>query len=428
MPNNTYQSYSSDIAAAASQSEKERTYWLKKFSGEFEKTVIPFDFDYTTSQSDQSEKPLEKGKVKLQFPQDLTKQLLWISNNSDNRLLMILMAGLAALLYKYTGNKDIILGMPIYKQNIEGKFINTVLPLRLIVEKSITFKELLYQVKQTIEDAVQNQNYPMIVLLSELNLDFSDTNFPLFDIDLLLENIQEKSYIQHIHSKMRFRFLRKEQTLESIIEFNPNFYVQEKVDRINTHLMILLKGVLDDVNLPLALINQLSEKEQKRILEVFNDTGKFFPDHTGHPRQKNDTLASLFTNQVIKSPHNIATIDFKSDTKISYRELDLSVNRLEHFLKKYGLTEGTISAIAVENPLNTIIAILAVLKAGGCYLPIDPDYPDDRKRFMILDSYTSIIIGDYFENVLDALIVCGVWKVKLGFDSEYNTTYSGDRG
>ncbi|HLP61101.1 MAG TPA: condensation domain-containing protein, partial [Candidatus Deferrimicrobium sp.] len=139
-----------DDYVIAAQQTKEKKYWLNKLSGELVKSnfyydSIPKNVDVKSS-----------GKEEFRFTGDLFSKFLQLSNNSDLRLHMILTAGLVMLIEKYTGERDIIIGTPIYKQDVEGKFVNTVLVLRDIIETSMTFKEILVQVRQTILEAVEH--------------------------------------------------------------------------------------------------------------------------------------------------------------------------------------------------------------------------------------------------------------------------------
>ena len=172
-------SFSSDAAIAASQSFREREYWLKKLSGELIKSCFPYDNKESAYQRG------EKDRVEIHFSGELFSRLIAISNRSDTRLLTVLAAGLLVLINKYTGSRDIIIGMPIYKQKVEGDFINTALALRCHLQEDMTFKDLLYRVKQTIDEAIKHQNYPIKTLLYDLNLTFSQEDFPLFDILLI---------------------------------------------------------------------------------------------------------------------------------------------------------------------------------------------------------------------------------------------------
>jgi hypothetical protein len=182
-----------EITIAASQSLKEREYWMNQLSGDLIKTSFFYDLQEVGSNEHRFE------TVTFAFSGEQHSKLIKLSNNSDPRLFMILIAGLITILYKYNGNNDIILGTSIEKQDIEGDFVNTVLALRNQIKDSMTFKELLLQVRQTVIGAMENKNYPIETLLYDLKISSSAEHaFPLFDIAILLENIQLREYLQHI--------------------------------------------------------------------------------------------------------------------------------------------------------------------------------------------------------------------------------------
>ena len=139
-----YKSHNGKVAVAASQHTTERKYWLNKLSGELERTSLPYDIKI-------GKKPgYFLDRVNIKFPEKLSAKLLKLSNGSDIRLHMILVAGLISLVYKYTGSKDIMVGVPIYRQNLVGRLINTFLVLRSLLKPGMTFKELLLSVRVTI--------------------------------------------------------------------------------------------------------------------------------------------------------------------------------------------------------------------------------------------------------------------------------------
>ena len=174
--------FSGKKAVAASQNVKEKDYWLNKLSGHLTKNHFPYDF--------KNKQGISIEPYKFKFSGELFARLMKVSSALDHILHMTLTAGAALLLQKYTAAEDIILGTSIYKQDMESdtEFINTVLLLRNHINPRLTFKELLKQVRQTIVEAIENQNYPIEILAERLYLPSShDDQFPLFDIFVLLE-------------------------------------------------------------------------------------------------------------------------------------------------------------------------------------------------------------------------------------------------
>ncbi|NIM18027.1 MAG: amino acid adenylation domain-containing protein [Candidatus Aminicenantes bacterium] len=374
---NVKENYSLDYKLVANQNIKEKNFWLNKLSGEL--TKINFPCDYKGKES--NEDPFDE--IKFEFIGDVSSNLVTLSSGSHHTLNVILVAGLVALLYRYTGSHDIIVGAPIYKQDFEEDFINTVLVLRNRLETPITFKDLLIQVSQTIVEATENFNYPVELLPEQLNILFpGGGDFPLFDIVSLLENIHDKRYIRHINTNMIFSFLETGGTVEGVVEYNPSRYRKSTIERIISHLTNLLEDVLLDINLPLAAADILAEEEKRQLLSVFNDTKTDFP--------KYKSIQRLFEEQVNRTPDHTAVVF--EDKQLTYRELNKKANQLAGFLRKKGVKPDTSVGIMMDPSIEMIAGILGILKAGGAYLPIDLKLPENRICSMLKDANTPLLL------------------------------------
>jgi amino acid adenylation domain-containing protein len=371
---------------------KEKEYWLNKLSGEAVKSFFPYD--YTGGEKGE---PATSAEVKITLPGELFPGLITLATGKDHRLHMILLAVLAALLRKYTGSSVITVGVPIYKQEKHGRFINTALALRHqlpgagdITFGDITFKELLLQVRQTLREAVDHQNYPMDTLLYQLGLSADQEGFPLFDVVLLLENIHDKSYIRHVKCNMVFSFVRTGGTVAGKVEYNPLCWEKRTLERIAGHFTCLLAAVLaGGIEMPLSDLEIVTPEEKHRLLDEFNGPPVEYPRDT--------PLSLLFAGQAANAPDSIALIDLcrgqRTETRhITYRELSRSINRLACLLRQKGIGSDTIVALLVEQPLQLIIGMLAAVTAGGAYMPIDPAYPAERMELMIKDSNAPVLL------------------------------------
>ncbi|UCH92361.1 MAG: amino acid adenylation domain-containing protein [Candidatus Aminicenantes bacterium] len=389
--------YSGQTAFAASEYTKERDYWLNQLTGEWVKAHFPYDHIPTQG----NERELQT--VSFTFTGELFSQLVILSSGSDAKLHMILVAGLLVLLYKYTyhGNLDITLGTPIYRQDFEAEFINTILVLRNQLTPGMTFKELLIQVRETIIEADENLNYPLERIAEKLNRDpgTDEDDCPLFDIMVLLENIHDKKYIRHVHPVMTFSFLRSSESLQGNVEYNGRLYRKTSIERLTLHLAQVLQKVLPRIDLTLDRIDILLEEEKKQLLDGFNDTGTEYPG--------NKTLHQWIEEQSAKTPDHIALMGPGSWTGyplptdpsremdmlfMSYRELNQKSNQLARVLRKKGITPDTIVGIMVDRAVEMVVGMLAVLKAGGAFLPISSMNPTARKRFMLQDSGTPLVL------------------------------------
>nr|NIM17869.1 amino acid adenylation domain-containing protein [Candidatus Aminicenantes bacterium]NIM84481.1 amino acid adenylation domain-containing protein [Candidatus Aminicenantes bacterium]NIN24002.1 amino acid adenylation domain-containing protein [Candidatus Aminicenantes bacterium]NIN47716.1 amino acid adenylation domain-containing protein [Candidatus Aminicenantes bacterium]NIN90646.1 amino acid adenylation domain-containing protein [Candidatus Aminicenantes bacterium] len=389
-------SYSHRLAAAANQNIKEKNYWLKKLSGNPVKTSLLYDF----KKAQGAEVEVSMGTLEFQLTGELFSKLMALSNKFDYTLHIVLVSGLVVLLEKYTQTRDILICSPIYKQEKDIEFINTVLVLRNQVKEFMTFKELLLQTKQTVVEATEHQNYPLQVLMDQLNSSGPgsfQTDNTLFDIVLLLENIHDRKYIQDADYHILFSFLRTDETIEGRVEYDIGLYRKETIERVVGHFTYLVEKAVSDVNTRLEDIDLLSEEEKEQILYDFNDTALEYPE--------GKTLVRLFEEQAARTPDGVSIVGSwqltvgkkersEEPVQLTYKELNKKSNQLAHFLRSRGVTSDTIVGILVEPSIDMIVGILGILKAGGAYLPIDPNYPQERIDFMLKDSGTRLLVSE----------------------------------
>ncbi|NIM11725.1 MAG: amino acid adenylation domain-containing protein [Candidatus Aminicenantes bacterium] len=394
-------SISRDASIASSQFAKEREYWLNKLSGELIKSYFPYDYNKTKTTDSLV---VKKNSVFTSFSGEEFSGLMRLSRGVNYTLHMIAAAVVVVLLdkYAYDSNKDIIIGAPIYKQEIDAdtEFVNTVLALRVQPEENITFKELLLQVRQTMLEADDNKNYPIEVLLSQLNMSMSEYDFPLFDVAVLLENIHDMSYLRSVNLNMIFCFRRTEESMEMEVQYNVSRYERETVERIASHFTRLLQQVLLNVDLRLTDVDIASEEERKQLIKDFNDAV------VEYPRKK--TIQELFVEQCERTPDHIAVVGALGANTVSlrweyltYKELNKKSDQMAHVLREKGVGPDEVVGLMVERTVEMIIGIMGILKAGGAYMPIAPDYPRERIDYMLEDSKAALLL-----TARDLLDVC----------------------
>ncbi|MGD2087796.1 MAG: AMP-binding protein [Candidatus Aminicenantes bacterium] len=391
-------SYSSEKAAAGSQFVKEQDYWRQKLAGPLVKTDFPYD--HIQIQAIPGTVPMDT--VSFDITGKLLESVLKLSNGDDTKIHMILTAVLLVLLYKHTVNSDIIIGTPIYRQETEGEFLNTVLALRNQLEEQMTFKEILLQVRKTIGEADKNQNYPIEGILENLDIQSDGKGFPLFGIVLLLENLQDKKYIRPLipHLNMVFSFHREKHSLEGVVEYNVSLYQESTIKRIANHYKQVLQCVLSYVDLPVSRADILTKEERQKVLIDFNDTAV--------ENRYSGTLHQLFEQQVERTPDHVALVGIHQTHEknynmshmshmsytihISYKELNEISNQFARLLRKNGVTTESVVGIMMEPSPGMAIGLMAILKAGGAYLPIDPGLPAERVGFMLEDSHAAALL------------------------------------
>ncbi|MGE5339956.1 MAG: AMP-binding protein, partial [Candidatus Omnitrophota bacterium] len=392
-----YRQISDEMILASGLYEKEENYWFNQLSGRLERTHFPTDYSIykqETLSSKRDDRRMET--VDFQLNGELFSRLMWLSNESHPRLHMILVAGILALLvkYSYNGEMDAMVGAPVYDQGIEGDFINTMVILRNHLRGDMTFKELLVNVKQTILEAMENQNYPFEILLDRLNHSESSSDFVFIDIFILLENIHDIHYIQNARPNTLFVFScqESEERITGRVEYNALVYNGKSVERLIGYFQNLLNITLADPDILLRDIDIISKEEKEQLIDAFNDTDCSWPN--------NKTIHELFEEQVIKGGDRIAVTGAFRETplQITYRQLNDQSNRIASILRDKGVQSNSIVALMLERSVEMIPAMLGVLKAGGAYLPLDPDHPQSRISGTLEDSRAKVLLTQ--QNVL----------------------------
>ncbi|UCH98230.1 MAG: amino acid adenylation domain-containing protein [Candidatus Aminicenantes bacterium] len=364
-------------AIAAHQNIRERDYWLNQFSGQWVKSR--FLYDYKTS----SREVRKSGPLRFELPSHLVSQLMKISRGVDHTLHMILTAGLVLLLHKHTGTIDILTGTPIYRQAVDPSLIiNTVLVLRNQIKESMTFKELLLQIRETIARATEHYRYPLEILKEQLNIAGPGDDFPFFETAILLQNIHDKSYFGDIPFTVLFSFINTGSGLEGEVEYDTLRYHKSTIEHIISHFTHLVDQALAKPDAAIIDISPLSKEERNQVLEVFNSTAGDYP--TGK------TIHQLLEEQVEKTPDHVALVGQAGH--LSYKELNEKANQLARFLRAQGVKPDSIAAIMLEPSMEMITAILGVLKADGAYLPIDPAAPQKRVESLLQDSRAGCLL------------------------------------
>ncbi len=378
----TGQNISTEAAFAAREYEKERLFWLETLSGELVRSCFPPD------NAREKDTPQKKETLAFGIEGALFERLIKAGNKSDSRLHMLMIAGFTLLLARYSGTRDIILGTPIDKQEVEGDFINTALALRIRLRDDMSFKDLLMQIREVVIEAADHQNFPIETLPVDLDLSSGDGSFPLFDAAILLENIQDKSYIDHLDINMVFSFNKTGNSIEGTVEYNAHCYRAETIERIARHFKNIMQNGLNDAGAPVAGLEMLTPEERKQLLHDFNLT------EAGFPRDK--TLHRLFEEQVEKTPGNTAVMEARSGDgeapALSYRRLNQKANQMARVLLKKGAGRGTAVCIMGQRKIEIMTAILAVLKTGAAYLPLDARNPMERNRFIMEDGKAVVLL------------------------------------
>ena len=374
--------------------QKQENYWLEQLSGEIPLLNLPLDYTRPTVQSFEGE------SLKFKLDAEMTGALKSLATTTGTTLYMVLLSAINILLFKYSGQEDIIVGSPIAGRphvdlaGVFGMFVNT-LAMRNYPTRDKTYQSFLQEVKETALQAYENQDYQFEELVEKMNLRRDISRNPLFDVMFVLQNIEGKELeieglkvmdynMEQVPAKFDLTFTAWEhgEELWFSIEYGVNLFKRATIERLSCHLQNLLRTIVKKTTIKLSEIDILSVAERQQLLYDFNDTFAEYP--------KNKTIHQLFEEQVAKKPDHVALM-FGTES-MTYHELNVRSNQLARTLRAKGIKPNHLVGMMVERSFEMVIGILAILKAGGAYVPIDPEYPQDRIRFMIQDSGITILL------------------------------------
>ncbi|HLP58412.1 MAG TPA: condensation domain-containing protein, partial [Candidatus Deferrimicrobium sp.] len=270
---------------------KQKDYWIKKLSGEFETTDILFDFDTIH--------PIEtgEGRIEISFPIPLGTQIMKLSKNSDLSIYIFLLAALKTLIFRYTASEDIITISPINTLKITAETINTILFIRDRLESHMTFKEVVLNVRQSVLEAYENQDYPFDTLLEYLFTSAEAQNQrAVSNIRCSMGSIHDDRNIEKINAGLSFHFVRDEDRLKGYVLYEPLSCKKTGILQFLGHFINLLAEVVANIDCGISGISFLTEQEKKHLLAYFNDNKEGPPDAK--------TIVHLIEEQVERVPDN----------------------------------------------------------------------------------------------------------------------------
>ncbi|MCC5601619.1 non-ribosomal peptide synthetase [Nostoc favosum] len=394
------------------------TYWKQKLSGELPVLNLP---------TDRARSPVQTftgAQAKLVLSQTLTKELKNLSRQQGVTLFMTLLTGFKTLLYRYTGQTDILVGSPIANRNrpeidsLIGFFVN-VLVLRTDLSGDLNFQDLLARVKSTALEAYVHQGLPFEKLVEELQPSRDLSYNPLFQVMFVLQNIPipnlslsdvSISYEEGYNGTSKFDltlFMEdSEQGLIATFEYNTDLFNADTITRMLGHFQTLLSSIVNDPEQCISELQLLTPPEIQQLLVEWNDT------KTDYPQDK--CIHQLFEAQVEKTPDAVAIV-FENQ-QLTYRQLNNRANQLAHYLQELGVKPEVLVGICLERSLEMLIGLLAIPKAGGAYLPLDPAYPKERLAFILEDAQVSVLLTQ--EKLLKTLPEPNAKAVCLDIDWE----------
>ena len=334
----------------------------------------------------------------LALSKDLTESLKALSQQSGVTLYMTLLAAFKTLLYRYSGQEDLVVGTVSAGRNrpeiegLIGYFLNT-LVLRTDLSGNPSFRELLKRVREVTLGAYAHEDLPYQKLVETLQPERNLSQNPLFQVALVLEapmpslNLDwTRSYLDIQTDTAKFDLtLELDERPEGIVgrfEYNTDLFDASTISRMIGHFQTILAGIVANPRARISELPLLTEREQQQLLVEWNNTTKEYP--------QDKCIHHLFEAQVQQQPDAVALV-FENQ-QLTYRELNRRANKLAHYLQSLGVGPEVLVGLCAERSFEMIVGLLGILKAGGAYVPLDPAYPLERLAFMLKDTQTPVLL------------------------------------
>ncbi len=342
----------------------------------------------------------EGARVRFRWDADLLAGLKQLGRGGDATLYMTVLAGYVALLHRYTGQDDIVVGSPVSSRStpelddLIGYFPNVV-ALRTRFDPARSFHELLGAVREACLGSFAHQDVPIEKLALELQKDGRSGNVPLIQVNYqlvasalappALDGLTATAIpVDFGTAKFEIALAVREtdEGLEGTIEYRTDLFEGTTIDRLIGHLETLLRGAVGAPETAVERLPLLTARERRQVVTDWNATAVPYPADV--------TLTELLDRQAARTPAAEA-IRFEG-AALSYAELHARANQLAHRLRGLGVTTGVQVGLCAERSLELVVGLLGVLKAGGTYVPLDPEYPRERLAFMLEDAAVPVLL------------------------------------
>ncbi|MDH4471665.1 MAG: LLM class flavin-dependent oxidoreductase [Fluviicola sp.] len=378
-----------------------KEYWLNRFRGELPVLELPTDFMRPAIKN-------YAGKIlTIVIDSSVSEGLKKIAFARNGTMFMSLLAGVNALLFRYSNQTDIILGTPVAGRSLVdlepqiGFYVN-LLPIRAQFEADASFIELFDLVKKELLFAYEHQSYPFDELIGNLPLKRDISRNPLFDVSVILQNTGHTSNTgsiqlpndlvihpyqdgEGVFSKydLTFTFTESDRDLQVSLEYDTNQYTTDRARRMLGHLEQLFREIIANPEIRLCDADFLTKDERKTLMIDFNPSAVALPEKT---------IIDLLRDQTLQTPEAVA-VRCRGE-KLTFEDLDYRSTRLACYLKKQGVQPETLIPICTRRSIDMVVGLMGILKAGAAYVPIDPDYPEERIAFILENTKASFVVCD----------------------------------
>ena len=376
--------------------DEQLEYWTQHLIG------VPV-LDLPTDRPRPPEQSFEGSNYYFSIPKSKVAALKQLSRSQGVTFYMTLLATFKVLLHQYTQSDDICVGTPIANRSTEelekliGFFVNT-LALRSDFSGNPSFTDFLARIRKTTQGAFANQDMPFERVVESLKIPRDMSYSPVFQVMFVLQNstIDEAFNLAGVNvgsvhtspgtSKfdMTLQFSEESGVLHGDLEYATDLFDESTVKAFAERYMTLVDAVLADASVSVGELNILSSDERSLLLNDYNNLDVDLP--------LDSTLHGLFEQQVARTPNDIALI-FDND-RLTYTQINERANALARHLQNLGVNQESLVGVCLHRCTDMIVGMMAILKAGAAYVPLDPNYPQDRVAYMLEDAAAPVVLTE----------------------------------
>jgi amino acid adenylation domain-containing protein len=371
-----------------------QNYWLDQFKTLPNALQLPIDHPRPSLREN-------SGATKhYTFAPDVLKAVRKAGAKQGSTLFATLLSAFTLLIHRLAQQDDVVIGIPVAGQaqldnggTLVGHGVNF-LPIRSRLAADQTFGTFLKQTRKTLLDAQDHQDYTYGTLLHKLKIPSDPARLQLVEVQFNVEQVGaglsfdgltvdlSANAKTHVNMDLFFNFVDRGQELWLDVDYNTGLYDQATIDRWFGHLTAILEAFVANPDQPASAISLLTHEQRTQILSGWNQTTAAYPREL--------SIQRVFEQQVELTPDAIALIG--GNASLTYAELNEKANQLARFLQKSGVKPGDRVAVSLERSLEVIVSLIAILKAGAAYVPVDPAYPASRLTFLIEDSAAKVLL------------------------------------
>ncbi|MGW0709713.1 amino acid adenylation domain-containing protein [Streptomyces sp. NPDC002643] len=375
--------------------EHHLTYWRRQLADAPDLLDLPADRPAPA-------RPTRRGRRRsFVVDAELTAALREVGQQERATPFMVLLSAFKVLLSRYSGQNDICVGTPVAgrsraeTEGLIGFFVNT-LVLRSQITANASFRELLRDIREVTLNAYEHQELPFERLVEELRPVRDPSRTPLFQVMFILQNAPvppvelpglrlQQLPIDNNTAKFDLTLSLTEApdgSINGAVEYSEDRFDADRIDRLTEHYLHLLRGVVATPDVAVARLGILPPTEHADVVRNWNDTATDWGPLGHVPEQ--------IARQAAATPHAQAVI--APDGRLTYRELDERAGRLARWLRERGVRRGAVVGVCLERSVDLVVTLVAVQRAGAAYLPLDPDYPQERLTLLTADARAAAVV------------------------------------